>query len=425
MEKLLWISVFFTPLAINFSDIGGFGISLPTEPIMIGLMGLFIIKTFYAGFDAKILKHPVTIAILINLIWIFVTCFTSAVPFVSFKFLLARLWFIVSFYFLATQLFKTSSNLNKFHWLFAGGLSITIIYTLYNHALHNFEEEPAHWVMWPFFNDHTIYGALLAMFLPVFFYYGFNKNQIYSVKVISVLLIILLFIALFFSYTRAAWLSLAGALGVYFIFLLRIKFTTILLVSAVMMSLFFIFKTEILMSLEKNEQDSSTNIAEHFQSMTNISTDVSNLERINRWNSALRMFKERPLFGFGPGTYAFQYAPYQVSTEKTIISTNFGEGGNAHSEYLGPLAESGILGMLSFIAIAVCSIYTAAKIYYNKKTNRYKYFALALLLGLTTYLVHGVLNSFLDTDKGSVPFWAFIAMLVAIDVYHQKNEGDD
>ena len=27
----------------------------------------------------------------------------------------------------------------------------------------------------------------------------------------------------------------------------------------------------------------------------------------------------------------------------TIISTNFGDGGNAHSEYLSPLAEQGFL----------------------------------------------------------------------------------
>jgi putative inorganic carbon (HCO3(-)) transporter len=31
------------------------------------------------------------------------------------------------------------------------------------------------------------------------------------------------------------------------------------------------------------------------------------------------------------------------------------------------------------------------------------------------------LNNFLDTDKAFVPFWGFIAMLVAIDVYHKKK----
>ena len=57
----------------------------------------------------------------------------------------------------------------------------------------------------------------------------------------------------------------------------------------------------------------------------------------------IRMFKDRPLLGHGPGTYMFLYAPYQKPSEKTIISTNAGNRGNAHSEYLGPMAESGIL----------------------------------------------------------------------------------
>ena len=34
--------------------------------------------------------------------------------------------------------------------------------------------------------------------------------------------------------------------------------------------------------------------------------------------------------------------PFQDASDLTIISTNFGDGGNAHSEYLGPLSEQGI-----------------------------------------------------------------------------------
>jgi hypothetical protein len=28
----------------------------------------------------------------------------------------------------------------------------------------------------------------------------------------------------------------------------------------------------------------------------------------------------------------------------------------------------------------------------------------------------------LDTDKASVPFWGFVAIIVAMDVYHSKSE---
>ena len=49
--------------------------------------------------------------------------------------------------------------------------------------------------------------------------------------------------------------------------------------------------------------------------------------------------------------------------------------------------------------------------------------ALAFTLSLLTYYVHGVFNNFLDTDKLSVPFWAFTAVVVALDLYSKKIEN--
>ena len=106
-----------------------------------------------------------------------------------------------------------------------------------------------------------------------------------------------------------------------------------------------------MVELEQNRVESSGELSEHVQSISNISTDQSNLERLNRWSCAIRMWKDKPLFGFGPGTYQFEYGRYQRSYEKTRISTDFGTMGNAHSEYLGPLAEGGVFGLLSILLV--------------------------------------------------------------------------
>jgi len=133
------------------------------------------------------------------------------------------------------------------------------------------------------------------------------------------------------------------------------------------------------------------------------------------------MFLERPFFGWGPGTYVFQYAPFQLSSEKTIISTNTGSNGNAHSEYIGPLAESGFMGILTFLLVVIMVFYRGSKLYHHLPKGEIKNVVLATLLGILTYVVHGMLNNYLDTDKASVPFWGFIALIVAIDIYHQKS----
>ncbi|MBA3704524.1 MAG: O-antigen ligase family protein [Bacteroidetes bacterium] len=426
LDKLIMLVVFLTPLAVNLQHLeGGLGLSLPTEPIIFGIMLIFILKQLYKNtFDKKVLNHPISIAIIINLIWIFITCITSDIPLVSFKFLISRLWFVIVFYFMTTQLFQEFSNIKKFSWLYIIPFTIIIFYTLYNHSLLGFDEKPANYVMSPFYNDHTVYGAMLAMFFPVLFFFTANKKYSSSLRFVAVLLLLIFIVALIFSYTRAAWVSLAVAFITYIILLFRVKFRYILLIFLGVSTVMLFYQTEIKMSLEKNRQDASADFNEHIQSISNVSTDASNLERLNRWSAAFRMFNERPIFGWGPGTYSFEYAPFQHANEKTIISTNMGDRGNAHSEYIGPLCESGVFGAVTFIIIILFVLSTGFRLYYTIQDYETKKMVLVILLGFVTYVAHGSLNNFLDTDKASVPFWAFVAMLVSIDLYH-KNKGNE
>jgi O-antigen ligase len=281
--------------------------------------------------------------------------------------------------------------------------------------------------MEPFYNDHTAYGAVLALFIPAFAGFTFSNSYSKTIRLFSFLVLAILLMALILSFSRAAWISLAFSFIIYMIVLIRIKLKWIVLTLAIFFGVFFLFQNEIWDRLEKNKQGSSANFVEHFQSISNISTDDSNLERINRWQSAFRMFAEHPVFGFGPGTYQFEYAPYQHSNEKTLISTNFGDKGNAHSEYIGPLAESGIIGMLCMLGILVLTIFTGLRVYKRAEQKEIKMISLSILLGLITYFFHGTMNNFLDTDKASVPFWGFIAILVALDLYYLKKDkpGDE
>jgi O-antigen ligase len=133
------------------------------------------------------------------------------------------------------------------------------------------------------------------------------------------------------------------------------------------------------------------------------------------------MFGESPVVGTGPGTYSFLYAPYQLSSNLTIISTNFGNMGNAHSEYFGPLAEQGVPGLAIWLILIFFIFYRGIITYYRLEKESNKALLMGAILGLTTYLVHGTLNNFLDVDKAAVPFWAFVAIIVAMDVYYERN----
>lgn len=426
IEKIMYLMVFSTPLAISLKELGlsdGLNLSLPAEPLMIGITLIYFLNEISSGITPKrILRHPITMIIFLQMGWIFVTLLTSQLPVISIKFLLARTWFLVSCYFICTQLFKKQEAIIKHLLFYAVALAIVAIITTYKHAAFAFDEKIADWIVSPFYNDHTAYGAALAMYIPVICGMLFMKNISFYLKVLCTALLLIFVISIIVSYARAGWLSLVVSVAVLVSLLLKIKFRTILLTLIAGLVIFFSFQTEVLMILGRNNTDSDGDFTANIESMSNISTDVSNMERLNRWNCAIEMFKDKPVFGFGPGTYQFLYAPYQKSSMKTVISTNLGEKGNAHSEYLGPLSEQGFLGALIVVIMVFAVMFLGYRLVYTVKDRSLKILTICILMGLSTYFVHGFLNNFLDTDKASVPFWGFVAMLVCIDVYHRDSE---
>jgi len=426
VDLLLTLVAFLTPVSTSLKELGinnpiGVEMALPTEPLLFGLMIIAWVKMFS---DKKLFKdlysHPISIAIIVYLAWLFITSLSSSLPFVSIKLLITRLWFISSFYVLGFAWFQEKQNIHKFVKAYLLGLFLVAIYTILTHATKGFEHEAAHWVMTPFFKDHTSYGMALALLLPFAFYISLwchkDKRSLFYTLVLLVLIA-----ATILSYTRAAWLSLVVALVVYGLIKFRIKFSLLLTVFTFLVGFIFLFQTDISMALEKNSQDSSDSFAEHISSMSNVSTDASNLERINRWKSAIRLYQERPILGWGAGTYQFNYAPYQNYYEKTIISTNSGNMGNAHSEYLSMLAETGWPGLVIFLALIAVIFTKAIKLYPNLKETQEKWILMACILGLTTYFTHALLNNFLEMDKASVPIWAFVAIIVVLDNKHKKT----
>jgi putative inorganic carbon (hco3(-)) transporter len=344
LQKLVFLLAFCTPLAISLKEMGltqGPDLSIPTEPLMAGIMLMYILNNLNSRIsDPKFTNHPATVLITFQLIWMFITIFTSTDIIVSLKYFVSRLWFMFSCFFIIQHLFHDRRNIITFIYCYSASLAIVVCYTTVVHAKFNFNEKAADWVVSPFYNDHTAYAAALAMFIPVLFSFLFMKGISKWGKIFSLGLFLLFVLGIILSFTRAGWLSLAVVIGILITLWLRIRFRTIIITLLSLVTFFLVFQTEIILTLNRINTDSEGGFGENIESIFNISTDASNVERLNRWSCAVRMWEDKPVFGWGPGTYQFKYAPYQLSRQLTIISTNFGTMGNAHSEYLGPLACS-------------------------------------------------------------------------------------
>lgn len=424
----LYIVAFFVPLSVNTGEYIPlpFALYVPTEAILIMLMLLYVcVQLIQPVFEKRIFSHPIFVTYCFYLIWILITSFTSMSPLVSFKFLIAHCWLFFPVFIFSAQFFRHERTVRIFFWLITASMSIVAVYTLVRHAGFAFAEKPAHWVMEPFFKDHTSYGALLALVFPILIGLIYSKKQEGIMPYVSYFLLALFVLALVFSYTRAAWLSLVCALGIQLIIYFRIRFSTILILMLAGGFLFLVSYDKIMMDLASNTTDSSEDFGKHLTSVSNISTDASNVERLNRWDCAISMYNKKPLTGWGPGTYQFYYAPFQRPENLTIISTYNADGGNAHSEYLGPLSESGWPGLVLFVLVVFVMFYRGFTNYRYIQDKSLRRLYVSALLGLATYFIHGFLNNYLDTDKAAVPVWGIAGLIAAIDIYYVRKPGSE
>ena len=426
LDLLLALLLFLVPLSINLAEFGwtSMGWYVPTEPMLFGLMMLWIIRAMNGqGVQSRFFRHPISLIVIGSFVWMGITILPSSHPIVSLKAWLSRGWFLAVFFFMLAEWFDQDPKAkDKLVALLVIPMLIVCTYTIFRHVELGLTKAAAHWVMKPFFRDHTSYGAVLAMLLPPALAMIWRQNQSLFIRMLWIAGTAFLVVATVLSFTRAAWVSLVVALGLWGAIKIGLKLRTVLLAGGSLVILLVMSWDALVLRLEQNDQASSDNITQHIQSISNVTNDDSNLERLNRWSCAVAMFEERPVFGWGAGTYQFEYARFQRSDLRTAISTNNADLGNAHSEYLGPLAEQGLLGLVGVLALLLGTLHLGFKLQRTLQDPDDKRMAMALFLGLFTYFVHGILNNFLDTDKASAPFWGFLAILVLFDIKNNRDK---
>src|SRR5687767_8883631 len=78
LDILVLLIVFLTPFSVLLQQYDfGVAIAIPTEPLLFGVMLIYFLRLVYDGqVERKLFFHPITIAILINLAWVFLTSIT-------------------------------------------------------------------------------------------------------------------------------------------------------------------------------------------------------------------------------------------------------------------------------------------------------------------------------------------------------------
>ena len=411
--------VFLLPFSLETEVFAGTMLRIPSEPI-IGLLALSFAVDLWrypTVFIRPVAREfiwllPLAAAFLISL------AFTS-MPFVSVKFTAVNLLYIIVFYLFLMQVFKRHPLLYvQLLFIYGLGLILVFLLAIYRYGQYEWNLVVIRGIFQPFYNDHTIFGAsaaLLAIFWTSMVIMSTDKQTRLTGMVLAPLFIAVVIV----TTSRAAFLSLfVGAVAVSLLWLrLRVRHIMLLLLATgLVVWMVSPLLVEHIRRIETISYDPHAGLLERTGSAANVTTDLSNMERLNRWVSAWRMFREKPLTGFGPGTYQFEYIPHQEPGLMNRLSVTNpwevpeGSGGTAHSEYLLALSEMGILGLIGWLVLL--GRWTWVAFGRQRKRNRSLY-AIVAFPALITYMFHALFNNFLTTDKFAFLFWGTAAWLVA------------
>lgn len=423
-RKIFYLLLICLPLSTEIELPGGFGTDFPSELLTILLTGVFLLFVLQKGkqLNVAFVRHPLTLLLFLHLGWIAITTLNSDQFIISFKFLLAKSWYVITFYFLAGYLLKTEAHIRLFFWCVFSALLFTVIVILIRHAATGFSFEEVNFVLKPFYRNHVSYAAILVLFFP-YLWYATTWYSRWSWKWCGLVVCIIIFlIAVYLTYTRAAYVSLVFAAGVYFIIRLRLMKVAIgLAIIAGLAGVIYVSTDNKYLDFAPDfNKTISHKKFDNLIEATAKGEDISTMERVYRWVAGFHMVKEQPWMGFGPGNFYDFYVPYTVNSFSTYVSDN-PEHSGVHSYFLMVAIEQGIIGLVIFLLLCFYTLLLGERLYHQTKDIGYRRIVLMAILSIVAIDSILLINDMVETDKVGSFFFMAMAILVNMDLRNQNR----
>lgn len=391
-------------------------ISAPAEPMLVLLMLMFFTKSLLnPQKDISLWKHPLTAWIIFSWMWTLVCTLFSTHILVSLKATIMKTWTITVFYFVTYYILKKWKHLPNVWVLYVLPLIFVVIYALIRHMEKGFTFHWSSYVMYPFYKNHVNYGTAVAAVLPFVIVGIFIRHWI---RWICLVLFLLFCVAILFSYTRATYVAtllLPVIILIYYLKMVRMG-VSLLLISVVLLTDYLLYDNNYLMFAhgDKYTEWHKNSFEKQINATTRLK-DVSSVERLYRWIAAYNMIQERPVTGFGAGTFVFEYKGYTNAFFRTEVSSNL-ENSGLHSQFISAFVEGGLLGGVLFVGLVVSALFHSQRIF-NQAQKIKKMWVLATSCSLIILLIHLLINDLLEVDEIGSLFYINLAALAYMDIH--------
>ncbi len=423
-RKIFFFLIICIPLSTEFYFDNGLATDLPTEPLMIGLLLVYSIYVIRYGreMSSEFIRNPLAVLLTLHLLWIFATTITSSMFIVSLKFSLAKLWYIVVFFFLAGSILKKEKDFKTYFWCILIPLMFTVFAILVQHGMRGFTFDTVGGVLDPFYRNHVNYAALLALFIP-FVWFARRWYPSYSFKrIVLNSSFLTLLIAIQLSYTRTAYITLFMAFGAYFIVRFKlVKLTLATSMLVVVLGFTYMYNNNTYLDYAPDFEHTVTHYKfDNLVEATAAGEDISTMERFYRWIAGIRMVADKPVTGYGPGNFYNFYKSYTVTSFKTYVSDNPEQSG-IHSYFLLMMVEQGFLGMLIFMAMSFYALIKGEQVYHASKNKTRKGIVMGAILSLIVINAFLLINDMIETDKMGSFFFINMAIIINMDLLNKKE----
>lgn len=419
---LFYLLLISLPLSVEFSFSDQLGTDLPDEPLMLAVSVLSVLYLVYrlTPFRSRLWHHPLLISLLAWIGWMTITTMVSTTPWISFKFLLAKSWYIGAFLLAPLIWLRDRKSIRRALYCLFVPLFLLALLSVIRHAFEGFSFISSSAVVQPYFRNHVVYSAMLMTLVPVLFFSRrfTQKKQLWDAAMILVL------VALFFSYARGAWLALFVGVGAYLLLrnrLLVYGYAVILLLS--ILTIVWLKQGDRYLQFAPDYRTTifHSDFQDHWRA-TYQGKDVSSVERFYRWIAGVRMVEEKPLIGFGPSSFYTRYRQYTVPAYKTWVSNN-PDRSTVHNYFLLTAVEQGIPGLIIFLILFGALLFYAEKLYHRNRAIWIGQLAAGIAVIVVMLGVVNFWSDLIETDKIGSLFFLSIALLLILDHRSKEDVG--
>jgi O-antigen ligase len=390
-------------------------LTVPTEiivPLLFVAYAITVLRTGKISYRASQLNIAVII-----MYFVMVASFKySFEPTSTIKAIIRDTGYMGAGYFLIPQYIRSEKHIKHILYSCLGIHTLLVLYGFITQViggLHIYGDIAA-----PFFVEHCIYAAYItisfAFLLPFYLTAENEKNRLWLG-----LLTALFGAAIILTFVRAAWISVFVLL-LFYLFQFRNRKSAIdlilLMIVGSLLGLVIAVSTDVGgMILQRLDTITETNY-------------TANLDRIDRWIVAWKIWIYNPILGVGWGAYPDHYFKYAEQTSafydayffNVPYSSAFRMG--AHNIYLELLAEVGVVGLMSYLLVIYIFFRRALIMQHKIKSDFQRIFLIGAQGAIITYLVHAFVNNLGPSDKMGITFWFIIGIVPTIEALYRSDQ---